>query len=70
MSTLVPSFMTASARTLLAASAAAFVALAPASAQAAGEQAPDFTLRDINNQEVSLSDYRGKVVVLDFWGDW
>lgn len=70
MSTLVPSFMTASARTLLAASAAAFVALAPASAQAAGEQAPDFTLRDINNQEVSLSDYRGKVVLVSFWATW
>jgi peroxiredoxin len=35
----------------------------------AGE-ASDFTLRDINNQEVQLSDLKGKVVVLSFWATW
>ncbi|MGN1206984.1 MAG: thioredoxin-dependent thiol peroxidase [Eubacteriales bacterium] len=33
----------------------------------AGMQAPDFTLRDGAGQEVSLSDYRGKKVVLYFY---
>lgn len=32
--------------------------------------APDFTLPDLNGHRVSLSDFRGKWVVLDFWGSW
>ncbi|MEE4176562.1 MAG: TlpA disulfide reductase family protein [Bacteroides sp.] len=35
-----------------------------------GNPAPDFTMTDINGQEVSLSDYRGKVVFLKFWASW
>ena len=33
-------------------------------AQASGSVAPSFTLRDINGAEVSLSDYKGTVVLL------
>lgn len=34
---------------------------------AVGQQAPDFTLRDDQNQEVKLSDQRGQTVVLMFY---
>lgn len=33
-------------------------------------EAPGFTLPDLNGKMVSLSDFRGKWVVLDFWGSW
>ena len=36
----------------------------------AGKQAPDFRLRDINGTERTLADFKGKYVVLDFWGTW
>jgi cytochrome c biogenesis protein CcmG/thiol:disulfide interchange protein DsbE len=32
--------------------------------------APDFTLNDINGRSGKLSDYRGKVLILDFWATW
>jgi len=32
-----------------------------------GNQAPDFTLEDMNGNKVSLSDFKGKWVYLDFW---
>jgi peroxiredoxin len=32
--------------------------------------APEFALKDANGQTVHLSDYRGKVVLLDFWATW
>lgn len=35
-----------------------------------GNPAPDFTMTDINGKEVSLSDFRGKVVYLKFWASW
>ncbi len=32
--------------------------------------APEFTLQDLNGKKVSLSDFKGKTVVLDFWATW
>jgi len=32
--------------------------------------APDFTLKDMDNKQFSLKDYRGKVVMLNFWATW
>ena len=33
-------------------------------------QAPDFTLQDLSGAPVSLQDFRGKTVVLNFWATW
>jgi hypothetical protein len=37
---------------------------------AIGKTAPDIAGEDIDGKKFKLSDYRGKVVLLDFWGNW
>jgi peroxiredoxin len=34
------------------------------------ETAPQFSLKDINGKEVSLSDHAGRIVILDLWATW
>jgi len=36
----------------------------------AQQMAPDFTLPDLKGNMVSLNDYRGKIVIVDFWATW
>jgi hypothetical protein len=35
-----------------------------------GREAPEITGEDVDRKKFKLSDYRGKVVMLDFWGHW
>lgn len=35
-----------------------------------GNEAPDFTCNDANGDEISLKDFRGKYVLVDFWASW
>ncbi len=58
----------------------AFICLASCSKQTVSASGPtlavdrklaaDFTLKDENGASVKLSDYRGKVVLLNFWATW
>jgi hypothetical protein len=35
-----------------------------------GKPAPEIVAEDVDGKKFKLSDYRGKVVMLDFWGHW
>lgn len=52
--------------------AAAVVAgrCAPTKGQQESGPAPDFSVKNLQGQTVSLSDYRGKVLALNFWATW
>jgi cytochrome c biogenesis protein CcmG/thiol:disulfide interchange protein DsbE len=39
-------------------------------AKSGGALAPDFTLHTLNGKDVTLSDMKGKVVLLEFWATW
>ena len=43
---------------------------APACSSALGPANLDFTLKDIDGRKVRLSDYKGKVILLNFWATW
>jgi cytochrome c biogenesis protein CcmG, thiol:disulfide interchange protein DsbE len=49
-----------------------FVLRRPSGAKPAStlRAAPDFSLTDLSGHQLRLSDYHGKVVVLDFWATW
>lgn len=42
----------------------------PPASVVVGELAPEFTLVNMEGERVSLADYRGQVVVLNFWATW
>ena len=42
----------------------------PAPAALLNKPAPDFTLNDVNGKPVSLSSFKGKYVLVDFWASW
>ena len=44
--------------------------LIPGLARAQTTRAPIMVVRDINGRSFSLSDYKGKVVLLNFWATW
>lgn len=44
--------------------------LEPAVGLAEGNRAPDFTVMTVGGDSATLSDLRGKVVLLNFWGTW
>ncbi len=35
-----------------------------------GAQAPDFSLPDLNDQQIALKHYQGQVILLNFWASW
>jgi len=39
-------------------------------ADAAGKPAPEITLKDLNGKDFTLADYKGKVVLVNFWATW
>lgn len=42
----------------------------PAGRVVVGSIAPDFTLKNLKGEPVSLAQFRGKVVFLNFWASW
>lgn len=43
---------------------------APAEASLLNQAAPAWTLKDLDGKAVSFADFKGKVVVIDFWATW
>src|SRR6516165_9444451 len=37
---------------------------------AAGDPAPDIKVKDLEDRDVTLADYKGKVVLVNFWATW
>lgn len=35
-----------------------------------GSRLPEFSVKDFQGHEISSADYRGKVVIVDFWATW
>jgi len=43
---------------------------AVASPAQAGDDAPDFSAKDISGRTIKLSSFKGKILLLDFWATW
>lgn len=59
-----------SSRLLLAAITLALLAVNPAQSSTIDGIAPDFTLKSNGGNNLRLSDYRGEVVLINFWASW
>src|SRR5690242_21227542 len=42
----------------------------PAATDAAGKPAPDFAVKDLDGKDITLADYKGKVVLVNFSATW
>ncbi len=47
-----------------------FFVSAPLAAQNVGDTAPAFTLKTLDGNSVSLSDFKGHPIVINFWASW
>ena len=43
---------------------------APLPALAPGNPAPDFTLKSLDGGQITVSEYRGRLVLINFWASW
>ena len=57
-------------KTLLGAFLLIFTATGLAASGLAGKEAPDFVLKSSGGQNMRLSEYRGDVVMINFWATW
>jgi len=55
---------------LLGAAFSIFAATSLASSSLEGQSAPDFVLKSATGQNLRLSEYRGDVVMINFWATW
>jgi len=57
-------------RFLFTALVAAFFTGAQAQNLKVGDNMPDFTLKTVKGEDMSLSQFKGKIVLIDFWASW
>lgn len=57
-------------RIMLGALFTVFTATSVASSGLAGQPAPDFVLKSVSGENLRLSEYRGDVVMINFWATW
>ncbi|MGZ4886094.1 MAG: peroxiredoxin family protein [Candidatus Aminicenantales bacterium] len=55
---------------ILLAAAVAAGRCAPTRGQEESAPAPDFSVKNLQGQTISLADYRGKVLAINFWATW
>jgi len=63
-------FAAMAAMALITLAAAGAAACAQRRAEAEAVPAPDFSLKDLQGNSLSLSSYKGKVLVINFWATW